>query len=352
MPFAQPFSCRRCASPLGASDLACFRCGELVHKGELERLSGEAQRWEAFDPMAAANAWRRALPLLPPASPQRQMLVSRISMLESMAAAGFAAPGLAAGGYAPPAGQGFQTPVLNYAPAGPRRDTPLSAIAKTGGSMVLSIAVYSFFFGPAVATGFVLLILIHELGHVVAMRYYGLRASTPIFIPFIGALINLRERPQNALVEAVVGIGGPIAGTLAALVAFVAYLRTGSELALLLSELGFFLNLFNLLPVPPLDGGRVTAAISPWLWLGGLAGAGVLMGYWYVKDHTVSPILVLMLFMAFPRVWGTLRRGRFGDYYRISAAATWSVGVLYFALAAGLALLTWKTHQLMPLGLF
>src|SRR5207247_7848430 len=102
MPFHDVSPCRRCAAPLSPSDLACTRCGELVHKDELERLSAEAQRWEAFDPMAAANAWRRALSLLPAGSPQQRMLLSRIAMLESMAAAGFAAPGYGGGGFAPP----------------------------------------------------------------------------------------------------------------------------------------------------------------------------------------------------------------------------------------------------------
>ena len=183
------------------------------------------------------------------------------------------------------------------------------------------------------ATGFVVLILVHELGHVAAMRYYGLSASPPIFIPFLGALINLRQPPQNAKVEAVVGIGGPIAGTVAALARLRAVPqlpdgRTSPELTQLLAYVGFLLNLFNLLPVPPLDGGRITAAVSPKVWMLGLAGLiGMAIQQWVAGNRLLFGMLLMVLLFAYPRVRATLsRRNNDDPYYAIGRRASWTIG--------------------------
>src|SRR6185295_360085 len=101
----------------------------------------------------------------------------------------------------------------------------------------------------------------------------------------LGALINLREPPKNALQEAVVGIAGPLVGTVGAAIAYVVYVRTGSELWFELAAWGFMLNLFNMLPVPPLDGGRITAAVTPWIWLPGLLGAVALGARDFLHGH-------------------------------------------------------------------
>lgn len=209
--------------------------------------------------------------------------------------------------------------------------------------MLISIAVYGFLFHSWLfAAGFVLLILVHEMGHVVAMRYYGLRASPPIFIPFVGALINLRQSPPNAKIEAIIGIGGPIAGTLGALICYGLALALPLSpsmrgLAIEVSCVGFFLNLFNLIPVPPLDGGRITAAVSPWIWI---AGVIALLGdaIYSFRQGQAPIMLLLILFMAFSRMRNTFsRRFRDDPYYRISRRATWTIGTLYLLLATLLA---------------
>jgi hypothetical protein len=116
------------------------------------------------------------------------------------------------------------------------------------------------------------LIFIHEMGHVIASRQKGLPTSAPIFIPFLGAMINLKRNPRDAETEAYVAMGGPLLGTAGALVAFLIGWYGDFPLFIYLSWTGFFLNLLNLLPIHPLDGGRIAVAVSRWLWLFGLTG--------------------------------------------------------------------------------
>jgi Zn-dependent protease len=330
---------------LPAYALVCGRCGALAHRAELERLTQEAMSLEPHDPTSAALRWRRCLELLPTDSQQYAAVFYRLNALT---------PGFAV---SPPA----------YAAAPelpPREDSVADVLLKTGGSMLLSILVYAVVLSPGslvgglvVATGFVVLILVHELGHVAAMRYYGLSASPPIFIPFLGALINLRQPPRNAKEEAVVGIGGPIAGTVAALVVYVLYLKMpadtdGAKVTYLLAFAGFVLNLFNLLPVPPLDGGRITAAISPKVWLLGIAGLIGLMAYNYVTNHRVPWLLLVVLLFAIPRVKATLGRGRDDrdPYYAISRRASRTIAALYVALGVLLIVMFLLTRDAMNLA--
>jgi Zn-dependent protease len=310
--------------------LACPRCGALVYAQRLNEIAAHAQAAEVVNPIEAAQIWQQALPLLPQDSQQYQMVAQRIGQLAS---------GLRPLDYesaAPP-------PQAAIRPPDPWR----VAVAKTAGSMIVSIIVYAWLFsgrfgttfGAQFATGFVILILIHELGHSIAMRYFGLSASPPIFIPFLGAVINLRQSPRNALEEAVVGIGGPVLGTLGAGVAYMIYLRTNSPLFLLLSEFGFFLNLINLLPVPPLDGGRVTAAVSPWLWMPGILAVAASVVYGFIVGET-NFILILLLLMAWPRVKATLLGHQHrGPYYQIGIKAKWAMGAAYVVLGLMLVLM-------------
>ena len=329
--------CERCGGMLPPHALVCTRCGALPYRAELERLSQEAVALEPYDPAAAAVRWRRCLDLLPPEAPQYGAIYQRLAAIT--AGAGLH-PGYA--------GHPAQPGPASHAPlAPPPPDTLGTALLKTGGSMLISILVYALFFsrdgslllGLVFATGFVVLILVHELGHVAAMRYYGLSASPPIFIPFLGALINLRQPPQNAKVEAVVGIGGPIAGTAAAFAVYALYLQLpdGSGLAQLtklLAYVGFLLNLFNLLPVPPLDGGRITAAVNPKVWMLGIAGLiGLAAQAWVSGNQWMFSMLLLVLLFAYPRVRFTLSRRKNDDpYYAISRRASWTIGLLYVAL--------------------
>jgi Zn-dependent protease len=204
----------------------------------------------------------------------------------------------------------------------------------TFGSMAVSIVAYGWLFGFTFAIGFVLLLLLHELGHVVALRREGIKASAPVFIPFLGAVIASKSLGEDAAAEARVGLAGPLAGTLATLVPLGIWLATGSEFWRALAYLGFFLNLFNLLPVVPLDGGRAMAALSPAVWLLGLAGL-VALAVLYP-----SPILILILvFGAFEswRRWKDRRTPEGRAYYAVPARTRALVALVYLGLAAALS---------------
>ena len=139
----------------------------------------------------------------------------------------------------------------------------LGKVALTGGTMLLSMVAYSFIFGWWYSVGFVLLILFHELGHYAAAKQRNLNVGAPTFIPFVGAWIQLKEQPMDVETEAYVGIAGPVTGTVAAMACYYAAEYTHSQLLLALAYAGFMINLFNLIPISPLDGGRITAIISP-----------------------------------------------------------------------------------------
>src|SRR5437764_5623786 len=148
---------------------------------------------------------------------------------------------------------------------------PKLKLLTTSGSMLVSIAAYSLFFGWTFAVGFVLLLLVHEMGHVIQLRREGIRASAPMFIPFLGAVVSARSLGRDALAEARVGLAGPVLGTIGSLACLVVWQLTGLDIWRALAFTGLFLNLFNLLPVVPLDGGRAMAAMAPWMWFLGLA---------------------------------------------------------------------------------
>ncbi len=148
---------------------------------------------------------------------------------------------------------------------------PKLKLLTTVGTMLVSVAAYSFVFGWPFAAGFVVLLLVHEMGHVIQLRREGIKASAPMFIPFLGAVISARSLGKNALAEARVGLAGPVLGTVGSAACIVVWQLTGNDLWRALAFTGFFLNLFNLLPVVPLDGGRAMAAMAPWMWFLGLA---------------------------------------------------------------------------------
>jgi Zn-dependent protease len=211
----------------------------------------------------------------------------------------------------------------------------LPVLLKTGGSMFLMIWIYAMRGGWPVAIGFVVLLFVHESGHLIAARMMGLKVGAPVFIPFMGAFIALKDAPRNAWIEAVVGIGGPVAGALGAAACHFAYAATGQILWAVLASLGYFLNLFNLIPLSPLDGGRIASAISPWLWVVGFL---VLVGL--IASGSFNFILIFILIMAIPRLL-TLFRPRdeaTARYFELTPEQRWTMGIAYFALAGLLAL--------------
>jgi Zn-dependent protease len=204
----------------------------------------------------------------------------------------------------------------------------------TFGSMAVSVVAYGWLFGFTFAIGFVALLLLHEMGHVIQLRREGIKASAPIFIPFLGAMIASKSLGKDAAAEARVGLAGPILGSIATLVPLGIWLATGSEFWRALAYLGFFLNLFNLMPVVPLDGGRAMAALSPAVWIAGLAGLIVLAVLY------PSPILVLIVvFGGYEsyRRWQSRNQPQNQAYYAIPTRTRALVAVVYLGLAAALS---------------
>jgi Zn-dependent protease len=206
---------------------------------------------------------------------------------------------------------------------------PAGKLLLTTGSMLAMIAFESVRSGIWFGVGFVLLILVHELGHGVAMKRCGVQAGWPVFIPFFGAMIAMKGEPQDRGREAEIAYGGPLAGTGAALLVAGLGLVTESRLLLGLAYTGFFLNLFNLTPISPLDGGRVAQAFSKRAWI---VGAVLLAGLFFLT-HSIQ--LILIAGLAVPR----LLRGADADQRPVLARAEQRAWALrYFALAAFLGL--------------
>lgn len=159
--------------------------------------------------------------------------------------------------------------------------TKIKAVTMLG-TMFISIAAYALAFGWPFAVGFVLLLFVHEMGHVIQLRREGVEASAPIFIPFLGAVIAAKSMGEDAAAEARVGLAGPILGTAGTLIPLAIWLATGSDLWRALAYIGFFINLINLLPVLPLDGGRAMAVLGPMVWIAGIliavAAAAIFLG--------------------------------------------------------------------------
>ncbi len=211
---------------------------------------------------------------------------------------------------------------------------PQLKVLATFGSMAVSIGAYGLLFGLPFAVGLVTLLFLHEVGHVIQLRREGIRASAPLFIPFLGAIIAAKSMGKDAAAEARVGLAGPVLGSIATLVPLGVWLATGSDFWRALAYIGFVLNLFNLLPVVPLDGGRAMAALSPAVWLVGLAGLLALTIFY------PSPVLFLILILGAMESWRrwkarATRESR--EYYAIPARTRAAVGIVYVGLAAALS---------------
>src|ERR1051325_3706430 len=206
----------------------------------------------------------------------------------------------------------------------------LPILLKSGGTMLLMIWVYTMMWGWKFAVGFVVLLLVHECGHLIVAKKFGLKVGAPVFIPFMGAFIALKEAPRNAWMEACVGIGGPMLGSLGALVCNVTGEVFDIPIFFALAWFGYFLNLFNLTPVGMLDGGRIVTALSRWLWLPGFA---LLLWFgWYYPNFIVWLIVIASL----PRVVSLFRKRTEEErrYFEVTQAQRWTMSVLYFGLIA------------------
>jgi len=227
----------------------------------------------------------------------------------------------------------------------------LSKLLLSGGSMLLALGVYALLYGWRYAAGFIALLFVHEMGHYLAARYKGLNVGLPTFIPFVGAWIELKDLPHDAQTEAFVGLGGPLLGTVGATVCYLLARSWGVDWLLAVSYAGFVLNLFNLIPVSPFDGGRITAVLSPRIWL---LGVPVLVGLFLWRP---SPMLILVAVLAWPQLWKAWKyrsdspEGQ--TYYAVPAAVKWEYGTYYIVLAAFLALMSHDVHEMLqrPAGL-
>lgn len=228
--------------------------------------------------------------------------------------------------------------VLNAAKLGP--------LLKVGGTMLISVGAYALFYGWWYAVGFVLLLLVHEMGHYIAARRLGMNVGLPTFIPFLGAWIELKDQPLSVEQEAHIAFAGPFYGTLGAVVVLMLAINQNSELLMALAYVGFFLNLFNLIPVTPFDGGRIVAILSPKVWL---LGAPILMGVFMLIP---SPMFLIILLLLAPTIWRSLKSAFRGEvpadnprYYQVPLETRVKYGSYYVLLLAFLCVMTFKTHE-------
>jgi Zn-dependent protease len=211
----------------------------------------------------------------------------------------------------------------------------------TAASMVVSIGAYAMLWGWRFGLGFVLLLFVHEFGHVLEARRQKLPVGAPVFIPFMGAAILLREMPHNVWREARLALAGPLVGSLGAAVCWGLASAYNSDLLLALAYFGFFLNLFNLLPIVPLDGGRVVAALHPAIWIVGLAALTGLVVL--APNPILLIILVLAVFDLYHR-WTTRHESREREYYKVKPGQRLAIAVGYFGLAILLTIAMAQTH--------
>jgi Zn-dependent protease len=212
--------------------------------------------------------------------------------------------------------------------------------AIAGGSFVVTILAYARQWPLAVVVGFVVITLIHEVGHAIAIRIKGLRAGYMVFIPFIGGAVTLKDQPRTAYDDALIGLAGPAAGTAASLICLQIYKWTADPLWLLIAFLGFVLNLFNLLPIGMLDGGRISAAVTKWMWV--LGGGAVV----YKLIDQPNPLIVLIAILAAFQVYASIIREKTDPrFYEVTAPQRAGIAILYFALVIFLGHQTWMAYD-------
>jgi Zn-dependent protease len=208
---------------------------------------------------------------------------------------------------------------------------PKAKLLTTSGSMLGTLAASSLIWGWKFAAGFIVLLFVHEMGHVIALRREGIPASAPMFIPFLGAVVTAKSLGGDATAEARVGLAGPVLGTLGALALLPIAFATGNDFWYALIFTGLFLNLFNLLPVVPLDGGRAMAALSPWMWFVGLFAMALIA---FIYPNPIIFLILLFAVLETYRRWKSLKTGdeAVRSYYRVKPAHRLAVLAVYIGL--------------------
>ncbi len=293
-------TCVRCGTELAATLLSCPSCHALVHAETLKSLATDAESAErAGNVSQALTHWRAALDLLPPGSEQYTALAAKTSDLSIKAESAPARPDAPVSRN--PLKRAWAAIVSGVLLVLSKLKLLLLGLTKLGtlSTMLVFFGVYWKLWGWQFALGFVICIYVHEMGHVAALRRYGIAASAPMFIPGLGALVRLKQYPASARQDARVGLAGPIWGLGAALVAYVVYLATRIHVWAAIAQVAAFLNLFNLIPIWQLDGGRGFRALSRlerWI------AAGMLLGAWLL---TSQGLLLLLAAGAVYRAIGT-----------------------------------------------
>ena len=209
------------------------------------------------------------------------------------------------------------------------------------GSMIVSVGAYALLGGWWFGVGLVSLIFVHEMGHVFELRRQGVPASAPLFIPFLGAFVGMKQMPDNAWKEAQVALAGPILGSIGAAAVWLAGVAYDSNFLKALAFVGFLINLFNLLPVVPLDGGRAVAALHPALWLVGLVALVLLEIY---RPSPILPIIIILGALELWRRWKTRNHPEFERYYKVAPWQRLVVAGVYLGLAVLLVIGMSATH--------
>jgi Zn-dependent protease len=211
-------------------------------------------------------------------------------------------------------------------------------------SLVVSFGGYALFYGPWFAVALVTMIFVHEMGHVVEIRRQGMQASAPIFIPFLGAAIFQRSHPTDALKQAQIGIAGPIAGTIGATAAFALYGSTHSPVLLLAALIGFYLNLFNLIPVWQLDGSWILAPVSKWFQVAGYALIGVGALFFH---FLVSPLIIIIALLGIPTLIKRFREASNPYYTSVPTGGRWAMGFAWLVLVIYLGVASLQASSLL-----
>lgn len=310
-----PVRCEKCGTEIAPALLACPGCGALVHAHELKQLADLATRAES--PVDALAHWRRALELLPAGSRQYEVIQEKVKSLaievdrgnfpakRSAATAGHPSRKQAALGIigtvlaiALTFGTKFKFLIIFLLTKG---KLILLGLANAGTmlSMFASFALYWTIFGWKFAAGLVLSIYVHEMGHVYELRRFGVKASAPMFVPGLGALVLLREKLHSPIEDARVGLAGPWWGFGAALATWAWAWWMQSPLATAIAHVAAWLNLLNLMPVWQLDGSRAFRALSRrQRWIAVVILLGVFLT---LQEMMVGIVLIVACVRAFGR---------------------------------------------------
>lgn len=260
MPTDTAILCSSCGAAVARTLLNCPVCHKLIYAEELNRLAAEAGVLEqSGDFMGAITLWRQALQLLPAGTVQHKTVAEKIAVLTGHAPGPQQAPK-----------KRFWQRVVEAGPVGvvllvlSKAKFLLLGLTKAGTlfSMLLSFGVYVTIFGWKFAAGLLICIYIHEMGHVAALLRLGIKASAPMFIPGFGALVRLHQYPANPHEDATVGLAGPLWGLGATIGAALVWYMTGWDSWAAIARASAWINLFNLIPIWQLDGGRGFRALN------------------------------------------------------------------------------------------